>query len=974
MPAAPWDIVAVCGGDEVKFGVKKLEERVKGCKDWMRELGVSSETTIVAVPDPFGEDANRKSGIVGSGGAALNAVLHVAEMLSSRMSSGNIIPSVFHQSRVAVLLCGASESITGSLLGKAFSPLPLGPPETMTTGGITNAELLLLSLSRMVDSAPAVWVCSTDWLIHTPGGFASPFSADRLGDVTALAFIGPESVAHNHGIYKIASDNTITDILYKPGNNTPHDVAFNGQVLVVAPIVRFSPKSAECFLSLYVKVPFDACTYYGSDSSSVPGRLNLFLDVLMSLTTKGKIDYVSKSDSTTQDKRWSCLPLQARQTLVRTFSGLTLKAAIPSFPPMFWAYPQTAKQWCISVLSLINAVRTDSRIYEEGSQQPNKLVFRSDISPTAIIGNHTILHSCEVGHGAVIQDGCYLYHQTIIAGEKVESGTFRGYADVLDKNTSYHNELKWVEELNCQIDLNQIRTVLTNGENINVTPALERLSRCTVVKIEKVLSTLDEILLDVPLAKVGRVLHITADYLAACAYGKGGLRSGPARNSKWLPAIKAMQRWDKSHEGKSVWVKELAKERKNWLETPELLIRAARHYEGAAAVITAICVDSASTFIEYTEAEKPVMNEWITCTSPARIDLSGGWTDTPPVSYETGGRVVNIAIAVGGEQPLKASARLIPELILKLRTDTGISITCSTLESLADFNTPQAPAAILKAAFIALNIVCLTSDQSLEDQLRRFGGGIEVKTSSTLPVGSGLGGSSILGGVLLKAIGLACSRDYDLNSLVHAVLRLEQLLTSGGGWQDQVGGFYPNMKCCSSAASLPLKVETTQIHVRPGFLRTLSSHMLLVYTGRARLARNLLQGVLRRWAARLPEVVSTVEDLRANGEKLIKAIEDEDIPLIGESIKTYWEQKKLVAGCGVEPLVVATALREWDEHIHGSTLGGAGGGGFMLLVTKKPNIAETLKKITFEGSADMSFYDMQIDEIGLNVTRGGNEV
>ena len=943
MSSPLWDIVAICGGDEVTYGVQKLEDRVKGCKDWMRELGVSSETTIVAVPDPFGEDAHRKSGIVGSGGAALNAVLHVAELISSRMLSGNIIPNVFRQSRVAVLLCGSSESITGSLLGKAFSPLPLGPPESMTTGGITNAELLLLSLSRMVDNASAVWVCSTDWLIHTPSGFSSPFCADRLGDITALAFIGPESVSHNHGIYKIASDNTITDILYKPGNDTPHDVAFNGQVLVVAPIVRFSPKSAECFLSLYVQVPFDACTYYGSDSASVPARLNLYLDVLMSLTTKGKKSYMSGTETTFDDGRLSCLPLKARQTLSRTFAGLSLKAAIPSFPPMFWAYPQTAKQWCISVLSLIHAVRADKRICCPDEQESSKLLFRSDISPTAVVGNHTILHSCQVGEGALIEDGCYLYHQTINPDEKVEAGTFRGYSDIQSQRTTCYNELKWIEELNCLIDMKQIRSVLTNGVNINITPALQRLSRCTVVAVEKVLTILDDILLTVPLAKVGRVLHITADYLAACAYGKGGLRSGPARNSKWLPAIKAMQRWDKSDEGKREWVQELAKERKNWLESPETLIRAARHYEGAAAVITAICVDSASSFIEYTTVDQPPLNEWITCASPARIDLSGGWTDTPPVSYETGGRVVNIAITVGGEQPLRASARLIPEFVLKLRTDTGISITCSTLESLADFNTPQAPAAILKAAFIALNVVCLTSGQSLEDQLRKFGGGIEVKTSSTLPVGSGLGGSSILGGVLLKAIGLACSRDYDLNSLVHTVLRLEQLLTSGGGWQDQVGGFYPNMKCCKSDASLPLKVETTQLHVRPGFLKTLSSHMLLVYTGRARLARNLLQGVLRRWAARLPEVVETVEDLRANGEALIKGIEEEDIPLIGESIKKYWEQKKLMAGCGVEPLVVTTALREWEPHLHGATLGGAGGGGFMLIITKKPHMTDILK-------------------------------
>ena len=34
---------------------------------------------------------------------------------------------------------------------------------------------------------------------------------------------------------------------------------------------------------------------------------------------------------------------------------------------------------------------------------------------------------------------------------------------------------------------------------------------------------------------------------------------------------------------------------------------------------------------------------------PARVDISGGWTDTPPQSYEWGGVVVTLALTVDGE-------------------------------------------------------------------------------------------------------------------------------------------------------------------------------------------------------------------------------------------------------------------------------------------------------------------------------------
>lgn len=64
---------------------------------------------------------------------------------------------------------------------------------------------------------------------------------------------------------------------------------------------------------------------------------------------------------------------------------------------------------------------------------------------------------------------------------------------------------------------------------------------------------------------------------------------------------------------------------------------------------------------------------------------------------------------------------------------------------------------------------------------------------------------------------------------------------TGGGWQDQVGGLMPGIKVGRSRAQLPLKVEVEEITVPEGFVQTLNDHLLLVYTGKTRLARNLLQ-------------------------------------------------------------------------------------------------------------------------------------
>ena len=94
------------------------------------------------------------------------------------------------------------------------------------------------------------------------------------------------------------------------------------------------------------------------------------------------------------------------------------------------------------------------------------------------------------------------------------------------------------------------------------------------------------------------------------------------------------------------------------------------------------------------------------------------------------------------------------------------------------------PQALLKTAILCIGLVDLDDTRSLCEQLAdTLGGGngigLEIVTKSSLPMGSGLGGSSILGGALLHALGVATGRVFDTSSLVHAVLKLEQMLSSG---------------------------------------------------------------------------------------------------------------------------------------------------------------------------------------------------
>ncbi|XP_068549098.1 L-fucose kinase isoform X1 [Anas acuta] len=496
---------------------------------------------------------------------------------------------------------------------------------------------------------------------------------------------------------------------------------------------------------------------------------------------------------------------------------------------------------------------------------------------------------------------------------------------------------------------------------------------------EAVLGTLDEVASTADDAGVAaRALACIADVLGCLAQGEGGLRSGPAANTRWASAFRRLESGDIAG-----GVRELAAERQKWMSGPDLLVRAARHYEGAEQILIRQAVMSSCHFVTVQPAELPPLGCWVQAVCPARLDLSGGWSDTPPITYEHGGAVVDVAVLVDGCRPIGARVRRIPEPELRLLSLGGVprgeavaELVCRELEDLRDFCQPHAPGALLKAAFICTQIVQFPSQEPLRAQLTRsFGGGFEVHTWSKLPHGSGLGTSSILAGAAMASLYRAAGKAASTESLIHAVLHLEQRLTTGGGWQDQVGGLVPGIKIGRSKARLPLRVEVEEISVPEGFARTLSDHLLLVYTGKTRLARNLLQDVVRNWYARLPSVVQNAHALVSNAEECARALRQGDLELLGTCLERYWQQKKRMAP-GCEPLAVGRMMGALRPYVHGQCLAGAGGGGFLYILTKAPRQKEALHQVLakIEGLGNFSIHSIEVDTGGISVEVLGCEL
>ncbi|XP_056595868.1 LOW QUALITY PROTEIN: L-fucose kinase [Triplophysa dalaica] len=544
--------------------------------------------------------------------------------------------------------------------------------------------------------------------------------------------------------------------------------------------------------------------------------------------------------------------------------------------------------------------------------------------------------------------------------------------------TDQQMELRWREELFFCMGRKRVVDTLQGHTDLS----LLSFFRAAVLagQHEELLRTLDSVAAGSSgdLGIAARCLACIADVLGCLAgEGKGGLRSGPAANPLWATAFKLLE-----DANLPAGVQELAEQRNRWISRPDLLVRAARHYEGAGQILLRKAVMSARKFVFIAQGEMPPMGEWQEVECPARLDLSGGWSDTPPIAFEHGGLVVNVAIKVDGKRPIGARVRRIPEPHLLLVCTSGepdCSITtetlCEVLDDLEDYCQPHAPGALLKAVCVCSDAVCVSSPLSLKDQLlQRWGGGLELRSWSTLPHGSGLGTSSILAGAALAAVYRCTGRSYDTTSLIHDVLYLEQILTTGGGWQDQVGGLFGGVKIARSAAQLPLRVEVEQLALSQDFLSVLQQHLLLVYTGKTRLARNLLQDVVRSWYARLPSIVQNAEQLVTNAEECAEACRQGSLSKLGVCMDRYWQQKKLMAP-GCEPAAVRMMMNELRPLILGQSLAGAGGGGFLFLLTREPQQKERVREVlsNIQSIGLFSVHSVELDMDGITIIQKSSE-
>jgi galactokinase/mevalonate kinase-like predicted kinase len=259
---------------------------------------------------------------------------------------------------------------------------------------------------------------------------------------------------------------------------------------------------------------------------------------------------------------------------------------------------------------------------------------------------------------------------------------------------------------------------------------------------------------------------------------------------------------------------------------------------------------------------------------------------------------------------------------------------------------------------------------ALRDLLNDFGGGVELSLLAAVPKGSGLGTSSILAGTILGALGDFCGLGWDQAEIFRRVLVLEQMLTTGGGWQDQVGGLVRGLKYVETSPALP---QSPQIRWLPDHLFTdpeTQQCMLLYYTGVTRIAKSILQEIVRGMFLnnRTHQVIlrEIAQHTVWSYDTLIRGSYEGLCHCVSRS----WELNQRLDS-GTNPPLVQTILDGIGDLCAAAKLAGAGGGGYLFMLAKDPEAAARIRHILSDNPPNEKsrFVECRLSPRGLEITR-----
>ena len=307
----------------------------------------------------------------------------------------------------------------------------------------------------------------------------------------------------------------------------------------------------------------------------------------------------------------------------------------------------------------------------------------------------------------------------------------------------------------------------------------------------------------------------------------------------------------------------------------------------------------------------------ISASAPARADLAGGTLDLWPLHVLHPGTVTtNVAIG------LYASCRVaFAEREFRVRFADG-SFEKSASE----------PAALLEEPRTALVGSLLEALEMRQP--------VEIELATQVPFGSGIGGSSALTVALLAALDrFAPGRLAGVDRVAFVCDVETRVLGKPAGVQD----YYP-----------PLEGGLHSIRFRPGATRAerrevdpalWRRHLTLFDTGRSHSSGMNNWEVLRGRLEGDARIAAGLEGVRGAAEEMARAAGRLDFAAMGRALADEWEARRRLAPVVSTPGIESAIAAALEAGAWGGKACGAGGGGFVVILSPEESTPEVRKSL-----------------------------
>ena len=308
--------------------------------------------------------------------------------------------------------------------------------------------------------------------------------------------------------------------------------------------------------------------------------------------------------------------------------------------------------------------------------------------------------------------------------------------------------------------------------------------------------------------------------------------------------------------------------------------------------------------------------------APLRISLGGGGTDLPSYYGEHGGFLVSGAI--------DKYVYMLTHTVFQRR----YRMKYSELEEVDE--------------------VCQIRHPILRESLQRHwcGSPLEIASVADVPAGTGMGSSGAYTVCLLKGLVMARHSSISPGDLAETACEIEMgVLGEPVGKQDPYVAAHGGI--CAYTIHEHGGVEVEPLELDPGVLRRMRDQLLLFFTGEARSASKVLADQDARSRTGDERMVESLSRTKELGRQIHRLLGEGDLEGYAELMHEHWEHKRRRSPGMTNDHIDRLYELARRSGALGGKLVGAGGGGFLLVYTRRPE--ETRRAMAAADATELAF-------------------